>query len=106
RLLRTGRLPRAEVIGAPQQSCRLGLGPSLSARRIGIVVAFTRLMDNAEDAALTDQSEVGDAHASIDVDHRVQSQRRTIGRRWRYRILTGIRIGREGRPAGAASCRG
>ena len=47
--------------------------------------------------------EVGDGHASADVDHRVQSQRRAIRRRRRDRIL----IGRQGRLAGgAASCRG
>jgi hypothetical protein len=96
-------LSGAEMIGAPQQSRCLGLGASGGARRDGIVAAFGRLMDDAEDVALPHLPEVGDGHESADVDHRVQSQRRTIRRRRRDRIL----IGRQGRPGGgAASCRG
>ena len=93
RLLCARRLSGAEMIGAPQQSRRLGLGASRGARRVGIVAAFGRLMDDAQDVALAHRPEVGDGHESADVDHRVQSQRRAIRRRRRDRIL----IGRQGR---------
>ena len=65
RLLRAGELPRAEMIGAPQQSCRLGLRPSLGTRRVGIVVAFARLVDDAEDVARADQPEIGDGRVRL-----------------------------------------
>ena len=95
RLLRARNLPGAEMIGAPQQSRRLGLGASRGAHRVGIVAAFARLVDDGEDVALAHQPEIGDGHDAADVDHRVQSQRRAIRRRRRDRIL----VGRQGRLA-------
>ena len=103
RLLGARHLSGAEMIGAPQQSRRLGLGASGGVHRVGIVAAFGRFVDDAQDVALAHQPEVADGHEPADVDHRVQSERRAIRRRRRDRNL----IGRHGRPGGgAASCRG
>ena len=61
------------MIGAPQQSCRLGLRPSLGTHGVGIEVAFARLVDDGEDVARAYQPEIGDSGVRTDVDYRIQS---------------------------------
>ena len=61
------------MIGAPQQSCRLGLRPSLGTHGVGIEVAFARLVDDGEDVARAYQPEIGDSGVCANVDYCVQS---------------------------------
>ena len=91
-LLRAGRIALAEMIGTPQQSCRLGLRPSLGTHGVGIEVAFARLVDDGEDVARAYQPEIGDSGVRADVDYRIQSlgcatRRRRRDRIFRRRIL-------------------
>src|ERR1700722_8469822 len=75
------------MIGTPQQSCCLGLRPSLGTHGVGKEVAFARLVDDGEDVARAYQPEIAESGVRTDVDYRIQSLGCATGRRRRDRIF-------------------